>query len=154
MWMLFERVILKGIFWTDSWQLDAVKCLWIENIHTCKFIFQQLNISHNLLPWCILTVILFEVRELLFHFFQSIKYIFFMKTEFLTMISNFRWNKFSVEIQDSYLLKKNKPFLAPNKIPLGAYSVIINNLSRFLPYLLTELSAVKDKLMTKCKWYG
>lgn len=49
----------------------------MESIYTCKFIFQQLNISHNLFPHSILVVILFKVKELLFLFFQGIKYFFF-----------------------------------------------------------------------------
>lgn len=80
----------------------------MENIYTCKFIFQQLSISHNLFPRYILVVILFKVKELLFLFFQGIKYFFIffkIKTEFLTMIPNFCWNKFNTENQDSYLLK-------------------------------------------------
>lgn len=56
--------------------LDTAKCLQMENIYICKFIFQKLNISHNLFTWCILVVILFEVKELLFLFFPQNKVLF------------------------------------------------------------------------------
>lgn len=59
-WMLFEWVILKGIFSIDALQVDVAKWLWMENIYTCKLIFQQLNISHSLLSLYILAAILFE----------------------------------------------------------------------------------------------